>query len=57
MDDEQESRRRGARLRALNQAGYLWRPGSAPQDRGLQLTVAVVIGLVLLGCVLLAVLT
>ncbi len=37
--------------------GYLWRPGSSPQDNPLQVVVAVVIGLVLVGVVVLALLT
>jgi hypothetical protein len=37
--------------------GYLWRPGSSPQDNPLQIVVAVVIGLILVGVVLLALLT
>lgn len=35
--------------------GYLWRPGSSPQDNRLQIVVAVVIGLIVLGSVLIAV--
>lgn len=45
MDDEKRS------------PGYLWRPGSSPQDNPMHLTVAIVIGLVVVGSVLLAVLT
>lgn len=37
--------------------GYLWRPGSSPQDDPLHLVVAIVIGLVVVGSILLAVLT
>jgi hypothetical protein len=37
--------------------GYLWRPGSSPQDNPLHVTVAVVIGLIMLGVVVLAILT
>ena len=37
--------------------GYLWRPGSSPQDNPLHITVAVVIGLIMLGVVVLAILT
>ena len=37
--------------------GYLWRPGSSPQDNPLHITVAIVIGLVVVGAVLLAILT
>ncbi|GAA3526701.1 hypothetical protein AFL01nite_04560 [Aeromicrobium flavum] len=31
--------------------GYLWRPGSSPQDNSLLLVVAVVIALVIIGVV------
>lgn len=34
--------------------GYLWRPGSSPQDRPLLVVVAVVITLVLVGSIVLA---
>lgn len=37
--------------------GYLWRPGSSPQDNPLHITVAVVIGVIVLGVVVLAILT
>ncbi|WP_156388760.1 hypothetical protein [Nocardioides sp. Root140] len=37
--------------------GYLWRPGSSPQDNPLHIVVAIVIGLVLVGVVVLAMLT
>jgi hypothetical protein len=35
-------------------SGYLWRPGSSPQDNPLHVVVAVVIGLILIGVVVLA---
>lgn len=35
--------------------GYLWRPGSSPQDNPLHIVVAVVICLILVGVVVLAV--
>lgn len=34
--------------------GYLWRPGSSPQDNPLHIIVAIVIGLVVVGAVLAA---
>jgi hypothetical protein len=38
-------------------AGYLWRPGSSPQDDPLHIVVAVVICLIIVGAVVAAVLT
>lgn len=35
--------------------GYLWRPGSSPQDNPLQLVVGVVILLIVIGVIVLAV--
>jgi hypothetical protein len=35
--------------------GYLWRPGSAPQDNPLLLTVAIVIAVILVGSVLMGI--
>ena len=37
--------------------GYLWRPGSSPQDNPLHITVAIVTGLIVIGVVVLAILT
>ena len=37
--------------------GYLWRPGSSPQDNPLQIVVTIVIGLVIVGAVVLALVT
>lgn len=37
--------------------GYLWRPGSSPQDNPLHIVVAVVIGLILVGSITLALIT
>lgn len=37
--------------------GYLWRPGSSPQDNPLHIVVAVVIGLIMIGAVVLALVT
>lgn len=37
--------------------GYLWRPGSSPQDNPLHIVVAVVIGLIIIGSVVLALVT
>ncbi len=37
--------------------GYLWRPGSSPANHPLHLVVALVIGLILVGCLVLAVVT
>jgi hypothetical protein len=34
--------------------GYLWRPGSSPQDNPLHIVVAVVISLIVIGVVVLA---
>lgn len=34
--------------------GYLWRPGSSPQDNPLHVVVAIVIGLIVIGVVVLA---
>lgn len=37
--------------------GYVWRPGSSPQDNPLQLVVAIVVVSVLVGSIVLAIVT